>query len=79
MSFKLRGRGLFLYVCVNVLLRSVPLPCLYPHTFSLSNDMDIKALLDVAILREYLHCEIGMAWSNACISLSNLINWKVLK
>lgn len=41
--------------------------------------MDIKALLDVAILREYLHCEIGMARSNAFISLSNLINCKGIK
>lgn len=46
---------------------------------SLGNDMDIKALPDVAILREYFHCEIGMAWSNAFISLSNLINWKGIK
>lgn len=75
--FRMKKQELFLgYECFNKIS-----PTSFPISsqFSLSNDMDIKALLDVAILREYFHCEIGMAWSNAFISLSNLINWKGIK
>lgn len=80
MSFKWRGRrfGFFFFCmwCFNkISLTLLPVS----SQFSLSNDMDIKTPLDVAILKEYLHCEIGMAWSNAFISLSNLINWKSIK
>lgn len=76
-SFRWIGRR---FVCVcecfnKIFLTSFPIS----SQFSLSNDVNIKALLDVAILREFLHCEIGMAWSNAFIFLSNLINWKGIK
>lgn len=67
------------FLHVNVLIRFLLHPSPDFHNFFLSNDMDIKAFLDVAILREYLHCEIGMAWSNTFISLSNLINRKGIK
>lgn len=70
------GDIFFVCECFN---KTSPTSLSISSQFSLSNDMDIKAFLDVAILREYLHYEIGMAWSNAFISLSNLINWKVLK